>query len=230
MVETVRSFFTNWDIYKLCIEHNTLFHREVGTILRARLRARTAPFTFLDLACGDATLTAAALRGTAVRSFTGVDFSAPALALAKENTRELGCPCEFLEADFAGYLRKATGAFDVIYLGLSLHHFERAEKRDLVRQIFRITAPGGEFYLYEPILHGGESREECLARWKRLMDTRYRDFPQAARDALWEHVSTADRPETVADYIASAKDAGFSGGEVLFTDCENTYSLMSFSR
>ncbi len=230
MAETVRSFFTNWDIYKLCIEHNTLFHREVGAILRARMSARTTPFTFLDLACGDATLTAAAMRGTPVSRFTGVDFSTPALSLAKENTRELGCPCEFLEADFAGYLRAATGVFDVIYLGLSLHHFERAEKRDLVRQIFRITAPGGEFYLYEPILHGGESRAECLARWKDLMDTRYKGFPQAARDALWEHVSTADRPETVEEYVASAKDAGFSRSDVLFTDPANTYALMRFGR
>lgn len=230
MAETVRSFFTNWDIYKLCIEHNTLFHREVGAILRARLSARTAPFAFLDLACGDATLTAAALRGTPVSRFTGVDFSAPALSLATQNTRELGCPCEFLEADFAGYLRSATGAFDVIYLGLSLHHFGRDEKRDLVRQIFRIAAPGGEFYLYEPILHGGESREGCLARWKALMDSRYEAFPQTARDALWEHVSTADRPETVAEYVAAAKEAGFSGGDVLFTDPKSTYSLMSFFR
>ena len=226
----MRNFFTNWDVYRLCIEHNTLFHREVGAILRARVSARTAPFTFLDLACGDAALTAAALRGTPVSHFTGVDFSAPALSLAKEHTRDLGCPREFLEADFAGYLRATTGAFDVIYLGLSLHHFERAEKRDLVREIFRITAPGGEFYLYEPILHGGESRAECLARWKALMDTRYRDFPQAARDALWQHVSTADYPETVAEYVESAKDAGFSGGEVLFTDPANTYALMRFAR
>lgn len=230
MAETVRSFFTSWDTYRLCIEHNTLFHREVGAVLRTRLAAQIAPFTFLDLACGDASLTVGALRGTPVSCFTGVDFSATALALAKANTQELDCPRDFIEDDFADYLHTSTAVFDVIYLGLSLHHFDRARKRDLVRQIFRITAPGGEFFLYEPILHGGESRDECLARWKSLMGTRYDAFPQASRDALWEHVSTSDNPETIAEFVASATSAGFSGGDVLFTDAENTYALMRFGR
>lgn len=62
MSEAVHAFFSQWDIYRLCIEHNTLFHREVGDILRRELQEQTGPFTFLDLACGDAEVTAAALR------------------------------------------------------------------------------------------------------------------------------------------------------------------------
>ncbi len=230
MPTDVHAFFANWDIYRLCIEHNTLFHREVGAILRAQLTARAEPFGFLDLACGDASLTGSALRGTLANRFTAVDFSAPALDLARENTRELSCPREFLEADFADYLRTASAAFDVVYLGLSLHHFEHDTKRELVRHIFRLTAPRGAFYLYEPILHGNESRDECLTRWKSLMDERYRAFPATASNALWQHVRSSDYPETIAEYASSARDAGFAGGDVLFTDDANTYSLMRFSK
>ncbi|MFM8788942.1 MAG: ubiquinone biosynthesis protein UbiE, partial [Chthoniobacterales bacterium] len=92
MSEAVHAFFSQWEIYRLCIEHNTLFHREVGAILRRELLARAKPFTFLDLACGDADLTAAALRGTRLSAYTGVDFSAPAWAWAGNKTTELGCP------------------------------------------------------------------------------------------------------------------------------------------
>jgi SAM-dependent methyltransferase len=95
MSEAVHAFFSQWDMYRLCIEHNTLFHREVGNILRRELQEQTGPFTFLDLACGDTELTAEALRGTKVAAYTGVDFSAPAIALAAEKTAALACPRRF---------------------------------------------------------------------------------------------------------------------------------------
>ena len=54
MSDPVHAFFSQWDIYRLCIENNTLHHREVGDILRREWLGREEPFTFLDLACGDA--------------------------------------------------------------------------------------------------------------------------------------------------------------------------------
>ncbi|MFM8684678.1 MAG: class I SAM-dependent methyltransferase, partial [Chthoniobacterales bacterium] len=155
MSETVHAFFSQWEIYRLCIEHNTLFHREVGAILRRELLARAKPFTFLDLACGDADLTAAALRGTRVSAYTGVDFSAPALALAGNKTAEVGCPRSLHEADFTRFLRENKQTFDVVYLGLSLHHLERENKRETMKDLRRVVAPGGTLYLFEPTLHGG---------------------------------------------------------------------------
>ena len=111
MSEAVHAFFSQWEIYRLCIEHNTLFHREVGEILRRELLARTGPFTFLDLACGDADLTGAALRGTKVSAYTGVDFSAPALVLAANKVAELGCPRILHENDFTDFLRNSEASF-----------------------------------------------------------------------------------------------------------------------
>jgi SAM-dependent methyltransferase len=184
MSDPVHSFFSQWEIYRLCIEHNTLFHREVGDILHRELLARTEPFTFLDLACGDADLTAAALRGSKVSTYTGVDFSAPALALAGNKTAELGCPRSLQEADFTHFLRKNKDSFDVIYLGLSLHHLERETKRETMKHLRRAVAPGGTLYLFEPILHGDETREGYVARWAAAMDGPYDPFPADARAAL----------------------------------------------
>jgi SAM-dependent methyltransferase len=228
MSDPVHAFFSQWDIYRLCIEHNTLHHREVGGILRRELLTRAAPFSFLDLACGDADLTAAALQGTQVASYTGVDFSAPALAAAASTIAALGCPRTLQEADFTDFLRANRESFDVVYLGLSLHHLETAAKREMMNHLRRATAEGGSFYLFEPILHAGESREGYVERWAEAMDGPYDPFPPAARTALRNHVRESERPESVEEYLASAQAAGLSHGEILFTDADSFYSLFRF--
>lgn len=228
MSEAVHAFFSQWDIYRLCIEHNTLFHCEVGAILRRELLARHEPFTFLDLACGDADLTAAALRGTKTSAYTGVDFSAPALALAANKIAELGCPRALHEADFTDFLRQNKESFDVIYLGLSLHHLKGETKREMMAHLRRATAPGGTFYLFEPFLQVGENREEYVTRWAAAMDGPYDPFPSEARDALCEHVRASEKPESKEEYLNSARAAGFDDGEILFTDPDNFYSLFRF--
>jgi len=226
----VRAFFSQWNIYRLCIEHNTLVHREVGQILGRELLARTQPFAFLDLACGDADLTATALRETKMSCYTGVDFSAPALALAANKIAELGTPRTLHEADLTDFLRQNKETFDVVYLGLSLHHLERDTKREMMRHLHRATAPGGTFYLFEPFLLAGENRESYVERWAAAMDGPYDPFPPAAREALREHVRQSEKPESKDEYLSSAREAGFKGGDILFTDPHNFYSLFRFRR
>jgi hypothetical protein len=61
-------FQEQWATYRKLITSNCLCHREVGGILRDTLNAAFAsPFTFLDIACGDASVMKTALRGTKVR-------------------------------------------------------------------------------------------------------------------------------------------------------------------
>jgi ubiquinone/menaquinone biosynthesis C-methylase UbiE len=228
MSDPVHTFFSQWEIYRLCIEHNTLFHREVGAILHREMLERNGPFTFLDLACGDADLTAAALRDTAISAYTGVDFSAPAVALAANRIAELGCPRTLHEADFTDFLRQNKESFDVIYLGLSLHHLDSAMKREMMTHLRRATAPGGTYYLFEPFLHAGENRDGYVARWAGAMDGPYDPFPEAARNALRDHVRESEKPESKDEYLSAARAAGFQDGEVLFTDPDNFYSLFRF--
>ena len=229
MSEAVHALFSQWEIYRLCIDYNTLCHREVGEILHHELLGRDRPFTLLDLACGDADLTATALRGTKVNAYTGVDFSAAALALAADKIAALGCPRAFAEFDFAHFLQANDEEFDVIYLGLSLHHLERAVKRETMKHLRRAAAPGGTFYLFEPLLQPDESREEYVERWAQAMDGPYDAFPASAREALREHVRVSERPETAEEYLSSARAAGFPTGEILFTEPSHRfYSLFRF--
>jgi ubiquinone/menaquinone biosynthesis C-methylase UbiE len=229
MSKAVHAFFSQWEIYRLCIEHNTLHHREVGEILRRELRMCSKPFSFLDLACGDAELTASVLLDTKVSSYTGVDFCAPALGLAKKHLAKLAAPQTLMEEDFATFLAQSKNIYDVVYLGLSLHHLDREKKNATMSDIFRSIAPGGCFYLYEPYLHDGETREQYVERWITAMAGPYDAFPEEARRSLQQHVSQSEQPESLSDYTECARYAGFTQCETLFRDALNFYALFRFS-
>lgn len=229
MSKAVHAFFSQWEIYRLCIEHNTLHHREVGEILRRELLARHTPFSFLDLACGDAELTSSVLRDTKVNSYTGVDFCASALTLAKNHLAPVPVTQTLVEDDFTTFMTASNHVYDIVYLGLSLHHLDRVNKRSVVQNIRRSVAPGGSFYLYEPFLHSGENREQYVDRWIIAMDGPYDVFPSNARASLQEHVSQSEQPESLEDYLQFAMEAGFTAGEVLFRDAQNFYALFRFA-
>jgi hypothetical protein len=135
---------------------------------------------------------------------------------------------KFHEQDFTLFLRANTETFDAVYLGLSLHHLEKVAKCEMMGYVRRAAIAGGALYLFEPILHGGESREGYVERWPSAMNGPYDAFPPGARDALPEHVRISEISEAPGDYLSSATAAGSSPGETLFTDPRNFSSLFGF--
>ena len=227
---TLEAFFNEWKTYRLFKDSNFLHHREVADILQRELVERDASFSFLDLAAGDASASSKFLRGTRITSYTAVDFSNPALELARDNTSALPCPKNFLKQDFADFAEMTEACFDIIYLGLSLHHQSNSKKRQTLSALHKLTAPGGYLYLFEPILADGETREQLLPRWKVYLDTFPAALPPEARETVWQHVHTWDFPETLDEYLSSACAAGFQKPACLFTDPHRLYSLMKFQR
>ena len=227
---SLKAFFTEWQTYRLFKDANFLYHREVTGILHCELSERVVPFSFLDLAAGDASASSKFLLGTWIESYTAVDFSKPALDLARENTAALLCPKNFLEQDFADFTENTDSFFDIIYLGLSIHHQSTPRKRLILAALRDLTAPGGCLYLFEPILAPGETREQLLPRWKNYLDTFPTPLPAEARETIWQHVQTCDFPETLDEYLSAARVAGFQNTICLFTDPHGLYSLMKFDR
>ena len=83
-------FQEQWSTYRKLVESGCLAHREVGTILQETLNDLfKSPFSFLDIACGDASLMKTALQGTHVGHYHGIDLSQAALELAAANLAEL---------------------------------------------------------------------------------------------------------------------------------------------
>src|SRR5437588_329967 len=85
----LEQFQQQWATYRKLVESDQLSHRAVGRILRDTLNeVFPAPFTFLDIACGDASMMRAVLPATKVRHYHGIDLSQPALKLAAKNLRD----------------------------------------------------------------------------------------------------------------------------------------------
>jgi len=205
---TVSLFQQNWRVYRIMVEENFLFHREVYSRLHATLAELEQPFSFLDVGCGDAAYSALALKDTQVAAYHGIDLAAEALAVAKRTLGALPCLVTLEVGDYADALRRYAGSADVIWISLSLHHSRKAEKEAVLKEVRRILSPGGIFLFYENTSPDGESRTDWLARWD-LQRPTWSAYDDADWNAMREHVHAADFPETCADWRGLAERTGF---------------------
>jgi ubiquinone/menaquinone biosynthesis C-methylase UbiE len=124
--EAMRTFRHQWQVYSKVVDNDYLSHQAVSAVLHRELVAEVnRPFRFLDLACGDARLTVAALQGTPVIRYHGIDLSAPALVVARQAVETLACPVQLEQGDFVSAMRERPEPADVVWIGLALHHFRR---------------------------------------------------------------------------------------------------------
>ena len=66
-------FVSGWDVYRKMVDNDYLGHRGAYSTLRKLLQDRkNEPFSFLDVACGDACMSAQALSGTLVSDYMGI--------------------------------------------------------------------------------------------------------------------------------------------------------------
>lgn len=209
-------FLASWRIYRKVLDLNYMLHREVYETLRDAVASVPQGFAFLDIACGDAAGTAGALSGSGVGSYVGIDISRPALDIAAQELATIGCPVQLVERDLREALAEQQGRFDLVWLGQSLHHFQRDDKLAILRAIRRVLSPGGTFMLWEPTLLPGEDRHGWLGRlaarrkhWPDIDDSEWR--------VMYDHCASSDYPEAQADWLGMARDAGMLNGRVVFT-------------
>ncbi len=223
--EAVRAFFDQWEVYRRVLEADCLHHRAAYAALRAALAGRTEPFSFLDLGAGDADCSTAALAGLPVREYVAVDLSRVALDLAAGNAARLGAAVRVEAGNFVDFVRGAEETFDVILIGLSLHHLPAGDKRAFLPALRARLRPGGALFFYEPIAAEGETRDAVLARWWDVVQATWTALSAEDRERVRAHVFASDYPEAEADYARWARAAGFAGVEVRFRDAEGLYAL-----
>jgi SAM-dependent methyltransferase len=225
---TVALFQAEWNAYRKVVENNVLFHREAyGHLRRLLIEEVNRPFRFLDIACGDASASAGALRGTQVTQYRGVDFSAAALELAAATLSDLGCPVILEERDFREALAGRGDLADVIWIGLSLHHLQRPEKLAFLRELRGALAPGGRLMIYEDAGPVGDTRAKWLARWD-LQRPAWAAFSEAEWNLLRTHVNAADYPEPADVWVTLGRDAGFSSTREIYVTPSDLFRLYCF--
>jgi SAM-dependent methyltransferase len=221
-------FQTQWQLHRKTIENNYLFHREVyGWLHRILVDEAVQPFRFLDVACGDASATVEALKGTQVASYHGIDLSQPALELASQALETLACPVTLDRRDLVEALGDHPEPVDVAWIGLALHHFMAPMKLTIMRQIRTIVGDQGLFLIYESTSPDGEDRDGWLNRWD-AQEPWWTAFTHEEWEAGREHVHASDFPETTSRWHALGHEARFSQVRELFVAPTNLLRLYSF--
>jgi cyclopropane fatty-acyl-phospholipid synthase-like methyltransferase len=226
---TVAMFQETWAVYRKVVDNNYLFHREAyGSLRRVLTEDVAGPFRFLDIACGDASASAGALRGTQVAKYHGIDFSAHALALAEDALADLGCEVVLEQRDFLDAVAERTDLADVIWIGLSLHHLETAGKLDFMRQLRAGLADGGRLLIFENTSPDGEDRDTWLGRWD-LQRPNWPAYTESDWEGLRNHVRAADYPETDASWHRLGRDAGFAETQEIYRTPTDLFRVYSFT-
>jgi SAM-dependent methyltransferase len=209
-------FEREWLTYRKMVENNYTFHREVYGELHRVLADAGRPFRFLDVACGDASMTAAALKGTRIAHYHGIDLSQAALDLARRALAGLICPVILERRDYVEALRDYTERVDVAWIGYSLHHLRASAKLALMREIRGVVGDGGVFLMCEPASPDDEDRSAWLRRYERLNQPLWTALTPEEWDAVMTHVRAADFLETSSRWHALGREAGFSEVQEVF--------------
>ena len=229
--QAMQAFRHQWQMYSKLVDNDYLAHQAVRAVLHRQLVTEVNhPFRFLDLACGDARLTVAALQGTPVIHYHGIDLSAPALALARQTVATLTCPAELELGDFVSAMRERPEPADVVWIGLSLHHLQTPDKLVLMREVRAAVGDGGRFLIFEPVCHEGESRSAYLERFEQTNHSTWVALTLEEWAAILAHVRAADFPEPPSVWGQLGRDAGFLSVRELFTDPTGMYMVFCFRR
>jgi SAM-dependent methyltransferase len=209
-------FVSSWDIYRKMVDNDYLGHQGAYSALRELLLSqRDSPFSFMDIACGDASMSAQALAGTAVSDYTGIDISADALSRARKIFASVDCRARFILGDFRELLPDWYGQVDVVWIGLSLHHLQVEDKVRLMAHVRRIIAPDGMFAIYEDTCFEGENREDWLSRWD-AQESSWTAYTPEEWKFVCDHVHGSDYPQSDSQWEQLGREAGFSRIEKLF--------------
>ena len=222
----LEQFQQQWATYQKLVDEDALAHKEVGKILHFALKAIPAPFAFVDIACGDAGQMAAALSGTRVKHYHGIDLSEPALELAAKNLAGAPFEIELDHRDFVTALTRRPEPADVAWCGLSIHHLSTEGKLALLKAIHGST--GKFLMIYEPTLADGESRDQYLERFARVNRPAWTFLTPEEWAQIDHHVTTCDYPETSATWLELGRQAGFSAAREMFCDPTGFYRIYRY--
>lgn len=209
-------FQKQWTAYQKLVDCDCLSHRAAGQVLHDALAAIGAPFTFLDIACGDASLTRRALAGTAVTHYHGIDLAEPAIELADRMLDGEPYDVDLDHQDFVAAIEDRPEPADVAWCGLSIHHLATPDKLRLFAAIRGMV--GRSFLLYEPARRDGEDRDAFIRRFLAAQAPLWGTLSPEERAQITHHIETCDLPETASGWLDLGRAAGFARAEQVFVD------------
>lgn len=210
-------FKQNWLTYKIIIDENYMFHRELIEQTRLRLSALFAnqSIAVLDLGCGDASNVAKALQGFNVEFFCGYDLSAMALQLAENNIAALTANFQLNCQDMLKGVADKVAEFDLVLSSYSLHHFQRADKAALFHSVYAALKKGGLFVMIDTVKDADETLQDYYDHYLDYVSANWRALSPEEIQRVSEHVRCSDFPEDAQTLQRIGLAAGFEEVSVL---------------
>jgi ubiquinone/menaquinone biosynthesis C-methylase UbiE len=121
----------------------------------------------LDVGCGTGTLAVTIKRQQPHVEVVALDPDPRALAKASRRARRSGVSVAF-DRGYSDALPYADASFDRVFSSFMLHHLERREKEETLREIRRVLAPGGRLHLVDFAGSSGahhrlsDNQEDCV--------------------------------------------------------------------
>ncbi|KAJ8029387.1 Sterol 24-C-methyltransferase [Holothuria leucospilota] len=104
----------------------------------------------VDIGCGQGVSTVELAKAFPKSTFYGVDFQDDSLKIGREKAESLGLTnAQFVSYDAAKLPKDWTGKFDFAFMHDALH--DQAYPDKVLGEVFRVLAPGGLYWLKEPI-------------------------------------------------------------------------------
>ncbi len=227
--DEVKAFFDQCKVYEKLLENDYAGHKEIYSYFHDFiLKTPFKNFNLLDLGCGGADFMAKALNFTSIKSYIGVDLSSFSLKLAKENLKKIECDKQFYEEDFFNFFENRQCKFDIIWMGLSLHHLLLKQKKIVLKKIYQALKPGGYFFLFDTFLNEHETREQYLLRWKHLCERHWTNLSPHEKQDIEKHVMKADFPESISEMKKLGYEFGYKDIKIVFEKLKEKYGLIKF--
>ncbi len=190
--------------------------------------ARNAPLAAADLGVGTGFFADRFLKRFVSSQVVAIDGAESMIKLARTRIGPRLDRVTFVVGDFR-HLRSLVGhmgPFDVVFSSYALHHLNKAEKADVIRQAVELLKPNGWFLNADLIVASDitveeriqKLRLEGIVRRNRGRDPRWFDerVTRATLDDLEKN--EVDQPISLADDLEVARRAGLERAEVFWKE------------
>jgi tRNA (cmo5U34)-methyltransferase len=167
-------------------------------------------FRYADLGAGNGVLDELVLERYPKAQAVLIDGSEPMLDHARTRLEPFGDRAQYVTADVAGsgWVKKATGPFDVILAARSIHHAGSPDRiRELFREILGLLAPGGLFINLDYVRFADPAFQQ-LGVWSG-------EDPDASYQIATPHM---ELPATLDDQLAWLRESGFAAAECVYRE------------